>query len=38
MHRQGAEFTADDCLTRSIVSEVTEGTRDGDDSGLETGE
>jgi hypothetical protein len=24
MHRQGAEFTAEDCLTKSIVSEIVE--------------
>ena len=24
MHRQGAEFIADDCLTRAIVSEIVE--------------
>jgi hypothetical protein len=24
MHRQGAQFTADDCLTRAIVSEIVE--------------
>ena len=24
MHRQGAEFIADDCLTRSIVAEIVE--------------
>ena len=25
MHREGAKFIADDCLTRAIVSEIAEG-------------
>ena len=38
MHRQGAEFTADDCLTRALVSEIVEDGMGGAISRIEDGE
>ena len=37
MHQQGAEFTADDCLTRAIVSEIVEDGMGGAISRIEDG-
>lgn len=36
MHRQGAEFVAEDCLTRSIVSELVDDSLGGASSGSRT--
>ena len=38
MHRQGAEFTAEDCLTKAIVSEIVEDGAAGAISRNEDGE
>ena len=38
MHRKGAEFTADDCLTKAIVSEIVEDRTGGANSRIEDGE
>ena len=38
MHRQGAEFTADDCLTNAIVSEIIDEGQEGVVSSDQVGE